>query len=516
MTDRRGLAARLSGIELNPRIPRIVPDDDDEDDYSEEDEVLPLSAMSNATLGLEEEHARAGPEVSAHLMNLVHGGAVSDLPPPRRYSVSSHASRPDLPARFSASIFPDAPAGLRFVDAETKRAEIEAAAENEGNIYEYRPVNIDRVIRNKRKRRKYTLTRDEDGLHRKRSRDAKSSQRRRRRRIRQQQQQQQSSGRNSSQDEVAEEMRRWAGKNEAISESSFFADDDDDDGNVGHRRVETDSTGTSQESTTPGEDEMGFVGEPLEMKPVPLRAMIVSDGGECRPRRAEHSSTTVEPSSEKSDQNRRRGSRSPYGGGERRRRVMPTRTRVEESGDDDDECFLCMFGNVKYDAVVSEKMDGLWSLFADNYFGMTDTQALAATLYSYYLEEIYEPAIAEGQKLPRWSIQGVYHHITEHMGEPRIFVGESIKTLQALRRAMMPFAMKQLGENEFEPNTRVVAEIRQLTKQIQELYKSEVQDMFGFCDAFKADPRMMNRFVHMSRVVVEKKSHIDSAHGTYS
>ena len=195
--------------------------------------------------------------------------------------------------------------------------------------------------------------------------------------------------------------------------------------------------------------------------------------------------------------------------------------RCEVSGDPR-TCFLCRFGDVKYDGVVSDKMQGLWDLFAENYFSMTDTEGLAAAMYAYYLEEIYEPAMVDGLRLPKWSAWGIYIHITEHMGEPRIFLGESIKELVRLRNALRPFAFAEVGTNEetgekeYIPRVKISAEIRMLTKQIRELYNSEPQDMFGSCDAFKADPKTMNRFVHMSRVIVEDRTTIESGRGTFS
>lgn len=179
-------------------------------------------------------------------------------------------------------------------------------------------------------------------------------------------------------------------------------------------------------------------------------------------------------------------------------------------------CFLCLFGNVQYDSMVSSKLQILWDMLQSNYFSMTDTRGLAAASYAYYYEEIYQQGKAEGLDLPVWSEEGMYIHITQHMGDPRIFLGESIKDLSMLKRVLQNMAFEEDDEGVCKPNVKVISEIRMLTKQIREMYMSDPQAMFGYCEAFKADTSSMHRLAHMSRVKVHTSASIQSSKGTFS
>jgi hypothetical protein len=166
--------------------------------------------------------------------------------------------------------------------------------------------------------------------------------------------------------------------------------------------------------------------------------------------------------------------------------------------------------------MVSTKIQALWDILASNYFSTTDTEGLAAAAYAYYLEEIYSEGVANGLDLPRWSEKGMYIHITEHMGDPRIFLGESIKDLSMMRRVLKTMAFREDENGQCSPDIKVVSEIRMLTKQIRDLYMSDPQVMFGYCDAFKADATSMHRLVHMSRITIQDETRIHSSRGTFS
>lgn len=195
---------------------------------------------------------------------------------------------------------------------------------------------------------------------------------------------------------------------------------------------------------------------------------------------------------------------------------MAERERKYGNSGDPRTCFLCQFGNIRYDSMVSTKINELWNLIASNYFETTDTEGLAAAAYSYYVEEIYEEGISNGQDLPRWSEQGMYAHITQHMGDPRIFLGESIKGLSMMKRMLMSMCIQTDDAGSMDADMKKFAEIRMLTKQMLDLYKSDPQSMFGYCDAFKADPSGMHRLVHMSRVHIQGQTSIQSSRGTFS
>lgn len=198
--------------------------------------------------------------------------------------------------------------------------------------------------------------------------------------------------------------------------------------------------------------------------------------------------------------------------------VMSVARRESIYGRDGDPrtCFLCQFGNVRYDSVISTDINTLWEMIYSNYFSVADTEGLASAAYAYYYENIYLKAIQNGQDLPQWSERGMYIHITEHMGDPRIFLGESIKNLSMMRRMLYNFCIVKDEEGTTKPDIKVCAEVRMITKQILDLYKSDVQNMFGYCESFRADPSQMHRLIHMSRVKFKETAAIESSRGTFS
>jgi len=195
---------------------------------------------------------------------------------------------------------------------------------------------------------------------------------------------------------------------------------------------------------------------------------------------------------------------------------MSQKEMVYGSSGNPNTCFLCLFGNVQYDSMVSTKLQVLWEMLASNYFSMTDTRGMAAAAYAYYHNEIYLEGLAEGKDLPKWSSEGMYIHITQHMGEPRIFLGESIKELSNLRRVLTNMSFEEDEEGICKPNVKIISEIRMLSKQIRELYMSDPQNMFGYCEAFKADASSMHRLSHMSRIKVHENTIIQNSKGTFS
>lgn len=505
MADRRRQRSILDAIELphNYSGDRVVQDSDDADVKEEE--------YTNDNDEMEQPN---GPQVSAHLMDMINGGVV-----PRFETRDPDAPRQeyDLPTRFSGDIFPGAPEGLTYVVPEPD--------EDDEDLYKGQAVNINQVILSTSGRRKsktrqggFTLARDKHGLSGSK-RKASGERREKRHRRREKRERDKSYARkmkmfasslsgdpSESSTDVPNAKETSRHKSSSVSEDSFFVADDQEVEEEEEEEEEENTQNYTESSV--GANDMEGLG-PIAPRTVPKLppprqisqtfegAMDHHVSSQCAPDPNQRSSTTCE--------------------GEPAFSIARHETTVAVREGEASECFLCLFGNVKYDTVVSDKMAGLWNLFSENYFSMADTEGLAASMYAYYLEEIYEPGIANGKRFPKWSVEGVYYHITEHMGEPRVFIGESIKMMNKLRDAMVPFAIKRMGENDrFKPDTRVVGEIRMMTKMILDLYRAEPQDMFGFCDAFSADPRSMNRFVHMSRVRVEDTSIIEASKGSFS
>jgi hypothetical protein len=374
---------------------------------------------------------------------------------------------PQPPTRIPSSLFPGGDPGLTLVDAQSRREEEEEQAELEGSVA---PVDIEDVISNRSTIQRYIVKGS-----RKRSKERK----RKRRRT------------TSSFDEDSESKKE--------SVSSFFAD-------------------SSEEEEEEEEGSMEFaIGGDL-FTPDPCRGEDTDESSQC---------TSQKQSCDESDEDDEEGR--GYASDEgtivhRNRREQHPYDRHASNPGDPRFCFLCTFGNPAADGVVSHKLKCMWQMLQEGYFSVTDTEGLAASVYTYYYEEVYLPSLEEeddttGGKcaLPKWSPEGVYIHITEHMGDPRIFLGESIKLLKKLTKGLTMFAFEETSDpGRYKPNARVSSEIRQLIKQTLELYKADPKEMFGYCEAFQTDPRMMNRFVHMNRVIIEDTTHIEANRGTFS
>lgn len=188
----------------------------------------------------------------------------------------------------------------------------------------------------------------------------------------------------------------------------------------------------------------------------------------------------------------------------------------DDNDDDDDVCPLCLSGNTEFDKIACEKAYTMWNLLATTFFSLSSTKMCAHVCYAYYREEWYKPskwrakkARERGKKikpLPKWSPQGMEKHITEHMGEPRIFLGTSIERMRKLETLMNNFCFEINGEGELRPNLSVINQIRMLNKHIIDLYKTDPREMYGYCESWEANPKDMNRFINLSRCKITPSS----------
>jgi len=181
----------------------------------------------------------------------------------------------------------------------------------------------------------------------------------------------------------------------------------------------------------------------------------------------------------------------------------------EERGRDREEiCPLCFYGNTEFDKIACEKADAMWKLLATSFFSLTSTRMCAYVCYAHYYEEWYLPSHKRSRKaghsnhLPKWSVDGMYAHITEHMGDPRIYLGTTIERLRKLESLLNRFSFEKNGEGMARPNLSVINQARMMSKHIIDLYKTDPREMFGYCESWEANPKDINRFVNLTRCKV--------------
>jgi hypothetical protein len=174
-------------------------------------------------------------------------------------------------------------------------------------------------------------------------------------------------------------------------------------------------------------------------------------------------------------------------------------------------CPLCFYGNTEFDKIACEKADSMWKLLATAFFSLTSTRMCAFVCYAQYYEEWYLPSYKRARKaghsnhLPKWSVDGMYEHITEHMGDPRIYLGTTIERLRKLETLLNRFCFEKNAEGQARPNLSVINQARMMSKHIIDLYKTEPREMFGYCESWEANPKDINRFVNLTRCRIDSR-----------
>ena len=172
-------------------------------------------------------------------------------------------------------------------------------------------------------------------------------------------------------------------------------------------------------------------------------------------------------------------------------------------GEFDEWCFMCIFGNRRYDKVSSPKANKLAELYEQN-FGAITNKALAAIMYKYYFWEIYQHGLETGKRYPKWSAKGVFTHITVHMAqEPRVWISLEIENLQRLIRLMDQFILVEnpkTGVRSLEP--RLLMARNRAVSQLLQLYKTNAKTCHGFNDTLKINPKNVAKFFHISNVAI--------------
>ncbi len=111
------------------------------------------------------------------------------------------------------------------------------------------------------------------------------------------------------------------------------------------------------------------------------------------------------------------------------------------------KCFGCMFGSPEQDPIHGKKMNTLLKIFEENY-GKTSNLMLARMCHVYFKRHIYIPMKSAGKDIPIWRTKDIQKHFEEHVAEPRIYIGESIKKYKLLSRALHDQLFRQVPSEE--------------------------------------------------------------------
>lgn len=180
---------------------------------------------------------------------------------------------------------------------------------------------------------------------------------------------------------------------------------------------------------------------------------------------------------------------------------------LEVVPDDDDDsgtgCFLCDWGETRYDKLMAPKVDRLTQILKEG-FGNISIEALAHALASYYQCEIRSPALVRGERLPRWTPEEVKTHITEHMtGNPSVWLTLTINRLQFYERWLDKQLRQDAASGDRAGAFQCMRMALQVNRRLELLNQMDPKGMWGYNEnGFQFDPKMMGQFVHLTRVQV--------------
>ena len=96
-------------------------------------------------------------------------------------------------------------------------------------------------------------------------------------------------------------------------------------------------------------------------------------------------------------------------------------------------CFGCKFGSVTDPTMNGKCMNELISIFKENYF-MMDNLILARICHTYFKKMIWKPM--KLKKKDMWRTREILNHFTNHIEDPCIFLGETIRKYKRVSEAL--------------------------------------------------------------------------------
>ena len=106
-------------------------------------------------------------------------------------------------------------------------------------------------------------------------------------------------------------------------------------------------------------------------------------------------------------------------------------------------------------------------------------------MFQYHQYYIVKPALEDEEECMAWPLEVIQEHVLEHMTDPTIELGESIRDQKHIRAALKDKLFVENAETgERKIDLKVAAEVRAYTESISKLYKTSPES----CIFFNARP----------------------------
>ncbi len=178
-----------------------------------------------------------------------------------------------------------------------------------------------------------------------------------------------------------------------------------------------------------------------------------------------------------------------------RRRELPPSLR----------CFGCKYGSPKQEPINGKKINTLLKIFDENYC-RTSNKMLARMCHQYFKREIYNPMRAAGKSIKIWRTREILDHFENHIEEPRIFIGESIKKYKQLSRTIHEKLFKEVKLGD-EPGASTIIIVDKdniknallVDKRLMELYSMKPENMNFYSNKCAIDFSRIGNYVNIHK-----------------
>ena len=99
------------------------------------------------------------------------------------------------------------------------------------------------------------------------------------------------------------------------------------------------------------------------------------------------------------------------------------------------QCWGCAYGHLVEDQEKHPAAFGLWKLFAQKY-GKVDNAELFEMMHQYHEYYIRKPAMEDNEDCLPWDVDVIAEHVLNHMTDPVIELGESIRDQRHIRSTL--------------------------------------------------------------------------------
>lgn len=146
-------------------------------------------------------------------------------------------------------------------------------------------------------------------------------------------------------------------------------------------------------------------------------------------------------------------------------------------------CFGCLFDSSEIKG--QENAYSILIKFIENNYGKCDNYSLSRNAHILFKNTIYLPSIKKKKFIPMWRTKTILKHIEEHILEPRIFFGESIRNWKKYFNEIKDSISKVIidedsGISKKIPDKDVIKNCIEIQKLINDLYKIDVKKTLFF------------------------------------